>query len=73
MALDGGEDGLDFYRSIADKWRRALNPGGSLLFECGYDQAQDVENLMKEYGFSDVHVIKDTISVERVVIGRLPK
>ena len=46
MALDGGEDGLDFYRAIAQKWKIALNAGGKLIFEIGYDQSEQVEAIM---------------------------
>ena len=54
MALDGGEDGLKFYRSIAKKWKCALKPGGKLIFEVGYDQAQAVRDIMARNGYQDL-------------------
>jgi release factor glutamine methyltransferase len=71
MALDGGEDGLDFYRSIARQWKHILRPNGALLFEVGYDQAQDVAELMEEAGFRDVACHKDGNDILRVVEGTL--
>ena len=68
-ALDGGTDGLDFYRAIAAQWAPALRLGGSLLFEVGIGQAADVERLLTEHGFSDVHSSQDTQGIWRVVEG----
>ncbi len=68
-ALDGGEDGLDFYRAIASKWRAVLIPGGRLAFECGIGQAEDIRALMAQNGFTDIQTHKDTLDIERVVIG----
>lgn len=69
MALDGGEDGLDFYRAIAQKWKIALNAGGKLIFEIGYDQAPDVEAIMIANGYTDIQSIKDPGDHWRVVEG----
>ena len=49
-ALCGGEDGLDFYRAILEKWSHFLKPNGFFLFEIGYDQAQDLKDLAAQYG-----------------------
>lgn len=68
-ALDGGDDGLDFYRSVCSKWKGALRLGGHLLFEVGMGQAQDVENLMDENGFEEIHSLPDTQGILRVVSG----
>ena len=68
-ALDGGEDGLDFYRAVVSQWGSALRLGGSLLFEVGVGQAADVERLMAEHGFSDVQSSQDTQGIWRVVEG----
>lgn len=69
MALDGGEDGLDFYRAVCGKWRDALRTGGRLYFEVGVGQADDVLRLMRSAGFGDVQVIPDTGGIPRVVFG----
>ena len=53
LALDGGEDGLDFYRAIAEKWKEALNVGGRLYFEVGIGQADSVLRIMRAQGFGD--------------------
>ena len=71
MALDGGEDGYMFYRSIIRKWRRLLKKGGWLLFEVGEGQAEYVKEHMRRAGFSHVTAIKDTGCTERVVAGQL--
>jgi len=70
-ALDGKEDGLFFYRRIVEQAGDYLNPGGHLLFEIGYDQGQDVSELMVQAGFKDVRVIKDLAGNDRVVTGGL--
>ena len=69
LALDGGEDGLKFYRAIAKKWKRALKPGGKLAFEVGYDQAPAVEAIMTEQGFTDLQTTRDPGLHWRVVEG----
>ena len=69
LALDGGEDGLDFYRSVASKWKGALRLGGRLLFEVGVGQASDVEMLLSQNGFEDVRSFQDTQGIWRVVSG----
>ena len=71
MALDGGEDGLDFYRSIVEKWKEALLPGGRLYFEVGIGQADDVLRIMRKEGFGDIQIIKDLNQIPRVVFGTL--
>ena len=69
MALDGGEDGLDFYRAVASRWGSALRLGGKLLFEVGYNQAADVERIMAEHGFEHINTYPDTAGIWRVVEG----
>ena len=71
LALDGGEDGLDFYRAIAEKWKDALIPGGRLYFEVGIGQADDVLRIMRRQGFGDIQIIKDLNDIPRVVFGTL--
>jgi release factor glutamine methyltransferase len=70
LALDGGEDGLVFYRAVAGKWGAALRGGGALLFECGAGQAGDVRAILAENGFGALTAIRDTGGIERVVAGR---
>ena len=71
MALDGGEDGLDFYRSIVKKWTEVLVPGGRLYFEVGIGQADDVLRIMRARGFGDIQIVKDLHDIPRVVFGTL--
>ena len=71
LALDGGMDGLDFYRAIAARWGRALRLGGSLLFEVGIGQAPDVELLLGRNGFEQIQTHQDTAGIWRVVEGIL--
>ena len=68
-ALDGGLDGLDFYRAIAQRWGTALRLGGSLIFEVGIGQAPDVEKIMAQNGFENIVTHQDTRGVWRVVEG----
>lgn len=70
LALDGGEDGLKFYRVIIEKSQAFLRKGGLLAFEIGYDQGEAVAALMAE-GFDGVKVIKDLCGNDRVVRGIL--
>ena len=71
QALDGGVDGLDFYRSITEEAPQYLKENGYLFFEIGWDQGQEVQRLMREAGFSDVAVIKDLAGNDRVVKGQI--
>lgn len=73
LALDGGEDGLDFYRAIADKWRDALVPNGLLAFEVGIYQADAVARILRTNGFGDIEITRDLHGIPRVVSGRLCK
>ena len=68
-ALDGGADGLDFYRAITARWGSALRLGGSLLFEVGINQAMDVAALLEGSGFEDIQSTQDTQGIPRVVEG----
>lgn len=70
LALEGGEDGLVFYRRIVADAPAHLTPGGWLLFEIGCDQGAAVARLM-EKDFTDIQVIKDLNSLNRVVLGKL--
>ena len=67
-ALDGGEDGLIFYRKILELHTKHLAPDGLLLFEIGYDQAAAVLALGAEYGFTDGRVLRDLGGNNRVAV-----
>ncbi len=68
-ALDGAEDGLDFYRRIMNAAGEYLKKEGMIFFEIGYDQATDVCNIMQNAGFEDIEVVKDLAGLDRVVKG----
>ena len=69
MALDGGEDGLDYYRFIAAEWKNALRLGGSLIFEVGIGQAAQVEEILAQNGYENIQTVADTQGIWRVVEG----
>lgn len=69
LALDGGEDGLDFYRSVAAKWKTAMRSACVLLFEVGYDQADAVLEILSENGYRNLKKHKDWNGVFRAVEG----
>ncbi|HJH62328.1 MAG TPA: peptide chain release factor N(5)-glutamine methyltransferase [Firmicutes bacterium] len=71
QALDGGEDGLSFYRAVSDRWKTALCPGGRMAFEVGWNQAPDVEYLLGRQGFQDIQTHQDAGGNWRVVEGVL--
>ena len=71
MALDGGADGYDFYRRIAEEAPRFLKEGGVLLMEVGFDQAQGVMELCRAAGFRNVVAHEDYQHIERMVEARL--
>lgn len=72
IALDGGEDGLDFYRRIIGGAQDYLKRGGQILMEIGSRQAQAVSELLREAGFKEIDVCRDFAGLDRVVSGRLP-
>lgn len=69
MALDGGADGLAFYRKITAQAGAYLNGGGMLFLEIGCEQAEAVRGLMAEAGFCEIQVVKDFAGLDRVVFG----
>ena len=72
LALDGGYDGLDFYRKIINKAEEYLKFNGYLCFEIGYDQKEDVEDLLKnEEKYTNIQCIKDLCDNDRVIIAKL--
>lgn len=72
LALDGGNDGLVYYRKIVNKAFDYLNNGGRLMVEIGHDQGEDVTNLFRDAKFIDVEVVRDLSGNDRVVKGRKP-
>lgn len=69
MALDGTEDGLYFYKKIVENSEKYLKSGGLLAFEIGYDQGEAVKQLMLDYGYNEVEIVKDYSDMDRVVKG----
>lgn len=69
IALEGGEDGLDFYRVITEQSGKYLKDNGILAFEVGHDQAQDVSDILRKNGYSKIYTKKDLQGIDRVVIG----
>lgn len=72
MALDGGEDGLVFYRRIAKEAKAVLLPGARLYLEIGYDQGESVKDIFQKEGYQEVEVFPDLAGNPRVVRGIFP-
>lgn len=71
IALDGGKDGLKFYKIIIEEAKKYLKENGKLILEIGYDQKEEVENLIKQSGqYKKIEVIKDLSQNDRVIIGK---
>ncbi|QBD86396.1 peptide chain release factor N(5)-glutamine methyltransferase [Clostridium tetani] len=71
IALDGGEDGLYFYKNIVKQSKHLLNSGGTIAFEIGYDQKEEVSCILESNGFVNIECYKDLAGLDRVVIGTL--
>lgn len=69
LALDGGVDGLDFYRKITSKSKKYLKKGGLLIYEIGYDQGKSVKDILISNGFKEIKIIKDLQGHDRVALG----
>lgn len=69
MALDGGKDGLLFYKKICQDAHKHLNIGGEIMFEIGFDEAQAVAQILRDFGFTDIEIGKDLGGNDRVVRG----
>lgn len=72
LALDGSEDGLRFYRAIAQNWFPKLTNGGIAAVEIGINQAEDVKTIFRNAGLIQVEAVKDFAGIERVIIGVKP-
>jgi release factor glutamine methyltransferase len=68
-ALDGGEDGLDYYRMLIPEAGNYLNKHGYLILEIGIDQAKEIKKLASDAGFQDIIVIRDYSGIERILIA----
>ena len=70
MALDGGEDGLDFYRKISLEAKDYINTNGMIAFEIGYDQGESVMQILSNNEYKEIDIIKDFSNNDRVVLAR---
>ena len=70
-ALEGGIDGLDFYRAITTQAKDFLKEGGILAYEVGHDQSEDISKLMEMDGYTNIYTRKDLQQIDRVVIGNI--
>lgn len=73
LALDGGEDGLDFYRAIVKNYTSALKPGGYLCFEFGMGQGDDVCEILTKNGYMILERVQDFNNRERAVLAQLER
>jgi release factor glutamine methyltransferase len=69
MALDGGKDGLEFYKKICENAHKYINHGGRILFEIGYDEAKAVAEILENCGFTNIEKITDLNGNDRVMLG----
>ncbi len=70
IALDGGEDGLDFYRKIAKNAKKHLKKDGFLLFEIGFDQKYEIEQILGDNNFRNIKSYKDLAQNDRAIIAQ---
>ena len=71
LALDGGEDGLKFYRKIAEEAKNYLKENGTLALEIGFDQKDSVIKLLVQEGYKDIYSKKDYSGNDRIVVGKI--
>ena len=71
IALDGGQDGLDFYRRIVKDAKKFLNENGCLALEIGYNQRESVEKLLKENNYKNIYSQKDLGGNDRIVVANI--
>ena len=70
MALDGGDDGLKFYRAIVKNWVRFLKKTGCICVEIGINQSNEVVDIFKHANFKNIQTIKDLSGIDRVVAAK---
>ncbi len=68
MALDGGEDGYDFYKCLAEKWLPYINDDGFIAVECGEEQAEEISRMFENY-CSETEILNDYSDIQRIVVG----
>ena len=71
IALDGGKDGLDFYKRIVENAKDFLTQGGYLIFEIGFDQKEDVINILNENKYKNIYSKKDYSGNDRIVVAQI--
>lgn len=69
-ALYGGEDGLNFYKTLTKIWKNSLSANGKIVYEIGIGQEDDVINILKENNFTDIKTTDDLCNITRVVFGK---
>lgn len=69
-ALDGGPDGLIYYRQISSIWRDKIKDGGYLIVEIGVNQSEDVKNIFKSNNFKEIYSVKDLSGIDRVIVAK---
>jgi release factor glutamine methyltransferase len=72
LAVDGGKDGLSFYRRLIPEAVSFLKPSGCLIMEIGENQARPGQEMMRNWGYQEITVFKDYGGLDRVLVGRLP-
>ncbi len=69
MALDGGNDGLSFYRIISEKWLSKLKVGGTIALETGEEQAKSISTMLTDQNIANIEVLKDIQNLDRAILG----
>ena len=73
LALDGGRDGLDLYRSLFARWKSVIRPGGWLVLECGEGQSMELRRMAEETGIIPTDTLMDSHGTERTLVFRRPE
>ncbi|MFI3228317.1 MAG: peptide chain release factor N(5)-glutamine methyltransferase [Clostridia bacterium] len=73
IALDGGDDGLIFYRAICENFLKMLKPKGQIMFEYGIGQENDIARILRSYGLCEIKITKDLCGINRVIQATKPE